>query len=185
MGCEKMNTVSLLIILMFLGTAVLIDVVSHRIPNSLVVILLLLGLLSRVIESGFLGFISSAAGFFVGGLLLLPFYAIGSMGAGDVKLMGAMGALLGPIQVFQAVFATLVFGGALGLLVVVCSRQSKLFFARYGSMAKTLICTGQFVYQARTADDPASQRFAYAAAIALGTVFVLYQNNSLDALVQL
>lgn len=180
-----MSELSLMFILALLGTAVFIDLRSHRIPNILVATVLLLGLVAQITEQGFSGLFAALAGVGVGVLLLLPFYSNGSMGAGDVKLMGAVGALLGPLQALQAVLATLVFGGAMALLVVICSRHNHLFFSRYTSMAKTFIRTGQFIYQPCTADDPASQRFAYAAAIALGTVFVLYLNNALDALVLL
>lgn len=178
-----MSEISLMFILALLGTAVFIDLRSYRIPNVLVAAILLLGLAAQITQHGFSGLFAALAGVGIGGLLLLPFYSSGSMGAGDVKLMGAVGALLGPLQVLQAVLATLIFGGAMALLVVLCSRHQKLFFARYANMAKTLIRTGQFIYQPCTAGDPASQRFAYAAAIALGTVFVLYLNNALDVLV--
>ena len=174
---------SLAFFLMLIGAATLIDIYAHRIPNILVVIVILLGFAAQGINEGVLGIFAALSGVIIGVLFLLPFHISGSMSAGDVKLMGAVGALLGPLQTLQAALATLIFGGVLALLVVLFSRQSQLFFVRYGLMAKTLIRTGHFVYLPRTADDPASQRFAYAAAISLGTVFVLYQNHAFDVLV--
>ena len=51
----------------------------------------------------------------MGFFCLLPFYARGGMGAGDVKLMAMCGAFLGPVHAIVAVAASLVVGGIVGL----------------------------------------------------------------------
>jgi prepilin peptidase CpaA len=53
----------------------------------------------------------AACGALVGFLLLLPFHWCGAMGGGDVKLMAAYGALLGPSGTLLAVLFAAVFGG--------------------------------------------------------------------------
>ena len=57
------------------------------------------------------GLAMAAAGLAVGFLLLLPFHWCGAMGGGDVKLMAAYGALLGPSGILLAALFATVFGG--------------------------------------------------------------------------
>jgi prepilin peptidase CpaA len=112
-------------LIIFLAAAVYTDLRDHRIPNMIALSAALVGVCAHLYLAGLDG-----AGFALGGLavgmgLLLPFYALGGMGAGDVKLMAGIGAFLGPQQTLLAVGLTLVFGavGALGLLLIGCGRQ--------------------------------------------------------------
>src|SRR4051812_26472994 len=75
------------------------DVRTRRIPNRLVLALALLGFLYCAVTRGPMwGGLRALEGLFVGMGLWLPFYALGWLGAGDVKLVGAAGAWLGPIE---------------------------------------------------------------------------------------
>lgn len=79
-----------------------IDCTSRRIPNSLTFTLLAAGL----VRAAFLDMLGPAGvGILVGLLLILPFFAIGAMGGGDVKLMAALGSWVMPAGVLD-VFAT-------------------------------------------------------------------------------
>lgn len=69
------------------------------------------GALARAAWSGWHGLAMAAAGAVVGFLVLLPFYGCGAMGGGDVKLMAAYGALLGPSGILLAAVFAAVFGG--------------------------------------------------------------------------
>ncbi len=57
----------------------------------------------------------STGGLFLGVAFLLPVYLIGGMGAGDVKLMGAVGSILGPQGVFIAFLYSAIAGGLYAL----------------------------------------------------------------------
>jgi prepilin peptidase CpaA len=59
--------------------------------------------------------------------LLLPFYVLGAIGAGDVKLLGGIGAILGP----QALISVAIYGALVGGLVslVILARRGRLFLA--------------------------------------------------------
>src|SRR5690606_20016960 len=59
----------------------------------------------------------SLAGWFVGVLFFLPIFALRGMGAGDVKLLAALGAWLGPGPIVWVALFSLVAGGVIGLLV--------------------------------------------------------------------
>ncbi|MFD1693494.1 prepilin peptidase [Azotobacter chroococcum] len=94
------NLLIVVVLLALLGCAVVVDVCRHRIPNSLVLIGMVLSLLCQFSLTGMNGLISCWLGVLVGFGLFLPFYSLGGMAAGDVKLMAMAGDFLGPWQRF-------------------------------------------------------------------------------------
>ena len=98
--------------------AAVIDVFSRRIPNWLTLAAFTGGVVLNGWLNGTGGVADALAGAVLGFALLLPFYAMRAMGAGDVKLLAAVGALLGPqVLVSVAVYGALV-GGAMSLVVL-------------------------------------------------------------------
>src|SRR4029450_7457447 len=78
-----------------LCVAVMSDLRTHRIPNVLCAGAFGTGLILQTMLFGLAGLVDGVGGAVVGLLILLPLYAIGGMGAGDVKLMAAVGTFLG------------------------------------------------------------------------------------------
>jgi prepilin peptidase CpaA len=91
-------------------TAVVEDLARRRVPNWLTAGGVVAGLACAA-WGGWHGLGMAAAGALVGFLILLPFHWCGAMGGGDVKLMAAYGALLGPSGILLAAVFTAVFGG--------------------------------------------------------------------------
>jgi prepilin peptidase CpaA len=106
--------------------AIWIDTRTHRIPNALVGATLLMGGAVQVTTQGTAGIGLVLGGIAVGLLFFLPVYFAGAMGAGDVKLMAALGALVGPHTAAIAVAFTLVAGSMLALAAVGWRRWSAL-----------------------------------------------------------
>ena len=111
---------SLLLLATFLGAAVLTDLQSRRVPNVLVALMLAAGIATQALTAPSIGtgLLAGFGGAGVGLFLLLPFYALGGMGAGDVKLFAATGSFLGLHQTLLAGFCTLGTGAALGLILI-------------------------------------------------------------------
>src|SRR4051794_4055615 len=84
-----------------------IDIRHHIIPNWLTVSGILLGLIYHLSTAGIEGFVYSISGFIVGLGLLFILYLFGAIGAGDVKLFAAYGAIAGMEFVFQSLIYTL------------------------------------------------------------------------------
>lgn len=106
----------LAILIVIVVTATWIDIREHRIPNWLVAIGLLMAIGYHALSPFGQGTTFTVAGFALGFFALVPLYIMGTMGAGDVKLMGMVGAYLGATAGIDAVLATLIAGGILALI---------------------------------------------------------------------
>jgi prepilin peptidase CpaA len=97
------------------GAACWYDVRTRRIPNRLTFPAAAVGLFAATFAHGGHGTVSSAAGLLVGLALFLPLFVLRGLGAGDVKLMGALGAWLGTSVIVGVAFYTTLAGGVLAL----------------------------------------------------------------------
>jgi prepilin peptidase CpaA len=165
--------VATFLLLFALAAATWIDVKSHRIPNSLSFGLMVAGLLTQSYTSGAEGLLTGLGGLLTGLVIFLPFYFGGGMGAGDVKLMAAVGTFLGPGDTLWATGLTLIAGGVLGVGIMLIRGNAKAFLRRYGLMLQCLFATGQVSYVPPHAGE-AAIRFPYALAIAVGTAATLW-----------
>ena len=120
-----MLSIYLFVILVGLYTALaaVIDLRTKRIPNYLTVPAALLGLAYHSFAPTGWGIGVSLAGFAIGfSLLLLP-WLLGGGGMGDVKLLGALGAWLGPVLMLIA-FGTSVLFAAVGAVIVLAVKMT-------------------------------------------------------------
>jgi prepilin peptidase CpaA len=110
---------------LFLILAAVIDGIQLKVPNWLTFSMIISGWIYSACAAqwagdslwGGLGW--SLVGMLVGLALLLPAYAIGGMGAGDVKLLAGVGAWVHATHTFYAFCATAVVGGILAVGMVV------------------------------------------------------------------
>jgi len=155
-----------------LGLALWYDITSRRIPNGLAVTGLLAGLaFSSLIPNG-IGPGSSLLGALAGFVVMMPLYLLRAMGAGDVKLMVAVGAFLGPIPALGAALLTFVAGGMLSLTVALWSRSLSRVLNNLrlmGMIALTARSSGMSISDVQT-----TGRLPYALAIAVGTGLQLW-----------
>ena len=116
------NTTDYLLIIL-LGFSVFYDLKQKRIPNFLTFPAMLLGLFIYTFNGGWSGFLQGFAGFGIGiAVFFIPF-ALGGMGAGDVKLMGAIGALKGLEFILYTTVFTALLGGIMALAILFLKGQ--------------------------------------------------------------
>jgi prepilin peptidase CpaA len=96
-----------------------IDVCKFKIYNVLIYPLLLAGLIYHGMVGGTPSLVNSLLGTLVGFGIFLPFYALGGVGGGDVKLMAAVGAWLGLPLTFAVFLASSLLAGLYALILVV------------------------------------------------------------------
>jgi prepilin peptidase CpaA len=105
------------------------DIRFRRIPNWLVLAGILTGFVWNVYSSGWSGLGQAAAGFGLGFALYFPLYLLRARGAGDVKLLAAAGAIVGPGNCFRMFLLTAVLGGVIALVwVAIRGRVRHTFF---------------------------------------------------------
>ena len=94
------------------------DIFSRRIPNWLCFAAFGGGLLVHVVRDGVAGVPVALSGALLGLLVLLPFYLVRAIGAGDVKLVAALGALLGPADLVSVVVYCAIVGGVMSAVML-------------------------------------------------------------------
>jgi prepilin peptidase CpaA len=97
----------------------------RRIPNFITFPAMILGFTIHTLHAGWQGFFLSLGGLAIGGGIFLLFYIAGGMGAGDVKMIGGVGALLGTPKIFMVLFLTVFIGGLMAVYTIVGSLVSK------------------------------------------------------------
>jgi len=145
--------------------ATIVDIRTRRIPNALTATMAGVGV--GLAASGVSGvsLLASMAGFALGLALMMPGHALGATGAGDVKLMAAVGAMVGPGTVVTAFAFTAIAGGIMAIAIAV--RRQRLRATLSGT-GKLLAAPTGIKHQIGSATS--SSRFAYGPAIAVGSV---------------
>lgn len=109
-----------------LTLAAVVDVRHRRIPNWISLGGMAAGLVLWTWHSGLSGFLISMTGLLLGSAFFLPFYIARGMGAGDVKLMGAVGSFLGPYHVLVATIVVALLGGVIAAWVAYRQKRLKV-----------------------------------------------------------
>ncbi len=122
------------------------DLRRQKIPNLVTFPTMVLALIYHGISSGLSGFFFSAGGLALGmGFFMIP-YLMGGMGAGDVKLMGATGAIFGPMGITTASILVFFAGGLYGLVLFALNPKYTLSFVkRLWTTINLFIVTWQFI----------------------------------------
>ncbi|MDD5329653.1 MAG: A24 family peptidase [Sulfuricella sp.] len=158
------------LLLGLLLAAALTDSIHYRIPNLLVFPGAAFGLFYNAVFSGGLGLVGALEGMGMGLALLLPFYLLRAMGAGDVKLMAMTGAFLGPWDTLGAALGTFLAGGVLALLITLRAKAIGRMFRNIKTMfVGSFFKLAMGELPAVEAPAVSAGKLPYGAAIALGT----------------
>ena len=142
---------------------------SRRIPNWLTVPGLVVGVLANFIIFGWPGCKLALLGAGLGLLLLLPFVALRSLGAGDWKLVGALGAFLGPQRLLLVLLGTFLVNGIMAVGLIIWKRRVWRTLRNLASMAGSLL-TFNMPGPEVSLDNPESLKIPFGVGVAI-TVF--------------
>lgn len=151
--------------------AAVTDLRSRRIPNWLTLSGLGAGLLLNSIVAGPAGLWNSLGGLALGFASYLSLYGLRAMGAGDVKLMAAVGAILGPASWLVVFIASAAAAGVLAIGMIVWKRrvQETLQNAIFILQELTRLRAPHVRHQHLDIRDPRAMNMPHAVAIAVGT----------------
>ena len=123
---------------------------------------------------GFDGFLFSTGGLALGIVFFIVPYIMGGMGAGDVKLMGATGAIFGPKGIIIASILVFLIGGIYGLtLMLITPGYTGTFLKRQWSTLKGFILTKQIIMIPPSSEENRPV-LKFAVPIALGAFGLMY-----------
>src|SRR5262245_8400745 len=137
------NVVTAAIVALCSLTAAAIDFRTRRVPNALTGTAAVIGIALALSGFGRVGLVGALLGGLLGLTLMLPGYLFGAAGGGDVKLLAAIGTLLGPERILIAFFAMAIGGGLIALGTAAARRRFR------------------------------NETFAYAPAIAIGCIYAV------------
>ena len=123
--------------------AAAIDLRTRRVPNTLTGAAAAAGIVLAVTRFGEVGMVPAILGGLLGLTLMMPGYLFGATGGGDVKLLAAIGTLLGPERIVIAFFVMAIGGGLIALATAAARRRFR------------------------------NETFAYAPAIAIGCLYAV------------
>jgi prepilin peptidase CpaA len=127
---SSQNLVNILLLIPLAVVIIYYDVRYRRIPNVVVLATLVSGLATNFGFSGLQGVASSMEGFALAFVPMLILHIFGAMGAGDVKLFGAIGSVIGASMVFPTFIIVVMLGGMLAIVSML--RSGTVFSTMHG-----------------------------------------------------
>lgn len=161
---------------MVLGVATVMDLRSRRIPNWLVFPFLVAGIALSFAPASWhgIGIVQSLEGMGLGLLLFGILALMGGMGMGDVKLCAAIGAWVGPQQLFFALVVTAVAGGIMAVIWAAMGGFLGELFSGSADLMLGWRKRGMKVNPEQTLANPKARKMPYAPAIAVGTLMSFF-----------
>jgi prepilin peptidase CpaA len=147
----------------------LLDWRYRRIPNWLTVSGLVAGVGVNTILGGWPGMKASVLGALLGLGLLLPFVFLRSLGAGDWKMAGALGACLGPRQLIAVLVGTILLAGIMALTVVIWTGRLQQTFRNMAHLLAAFFSLRMPAFEV-SLDNPQSTKIPFGVAMAAAVV---------------
>lgn len=158
----------------FVAVCVITDLLERKIYNVVVLTGLITALvLNMVTQGAYLGITFTLAGLFTGIILLVFPFAMGGLGAGDVKMLGMIGAFTGSMVVIQVLLVSAIVGGFFALATML--KQGKML-KRFKMLFIGLFCSAgtRKTVHMNNLQDQAAEKYAipYGVALGVGVIFV-------------
>lgn len=167
-------TVRYLGVCLLLIFAVASDISTRKIKNAIIVSFASAGLIFNLLAGGPAGAGEALAALFVPIPALIVFYVLGMLGAGDIKLFCALGAICGTGFVLYAMAYSFLAGGAAGIVLMVIKGtlvQRWRYLANY--LKACFLCRSLLPYGEDSCGAADGARFRFSGAAALGTAVLI------------
>lgn len=167
--------IAVILLVCLVSAAGISDLRTRRIPNWLTLSGVLAGLAMNSFLFGFNGLGQSAAGLGLAFGVYIMLYTLRAMGAGDVKLMAGVGAIVGPADWFGIFLITSVIGGISALALILWRKRTRKTFANVQFILGEMIHMRP-AYMSReelSVNSPTAVTMPHGTVIALGSIFFL------------
>jgi len=147
------------------------DVATRRIPNKLTYLAMLVAIAGRFALQGWHGLGSAALGGLIGGGAFLIFFLLHVMGAGDVKLIAAVGCFVGPGSAIEIVLSSAIAGGIFAILYALRLGKLRAVLVNVWDLIRFHAALGGQVHPTLNLSNPQAIRLPYGVAIATGVLY--------------
>jgi prepilin peptidase CpaA len=143
---------------------------TRRIPNWLTVPGLLIGIALHSWTAGWRGGMAALEGAGLALVVLLPLVLMRALGAGDWKLMGAVGAILGPWMFLFVLLSSIFVSGLMALVLMVQTKRVKTTFRNLVVLVQGFFSFGLRIHPEISLDNPGLLKLPFGVAAAIGTL---------------
>jgi prepilin peptidase CpaA len=171
-----MNTFLITLLVGSIGISLIEDLRRQKIPNAVTYPTMAMAVGCHSLSGGLEGLCFSAGGLGLAIALFIIPYLHGGMGAGDVKLMGAAGAIFGPKGICIVCILAVLSGGVYGMILFAMNQKyTASLLRRLWATLRTFVLTQQLILFPRDAEE-SHPVLRYAVPIALGALGYLFMN---------
>lgn len=169
-GLDKVYP-GLIITAVILAAAITGDILRYRISNAVTAAGLIAGISFNFLTGGTAGILTAFAGAVLPAVLLFVLFALRMLGAGDIKLFCAIGAVMGAMFVTYAMIFSFLAGGvmALGIMLARGNLKSRLRF--FAVWVKAMFLSQAFIPYTDFGDKSDGAKFHFSPAIAAGCCY--------------
>jgi prepilin peptidase CpaA len=150
--------------------AAVVDWRGRRIPNWLTVPGLFIGIVTHALISGWPGAKMSLEGAGLALALLLPFVLLRALGAGDWKLMGAVGAFVGPVLLMFVLLGSIFIAGLMAVVEAIKTKRVKETLVNMAVLVQGFFAFGLRPHPEISIDNPKSLKLPFGVAVAAATI---------------
>jgi prepilin peptidase CpaA len=168
--------VSAVAVIIVVLAAAACDLRARRLPNALTLGGAGVALALHGAVNGWPALVQAVLGWVAGVALFLPLYLLGGMGAGDVKLLGAIGAWLGPTGALWTGIYGAIAGGLMALVVALSRGYAGTALRNVRTILLTWFAAGVKPVDGMTLADNTSIRLPYAVPLAAGALLTLWMH---------
>lgn len=160
-------------LILLLTLALISDYRTYKIKNEIVIVFIFAGLLTNIVYHGLGGVRQSLPGLVVTIVMLFPLFALRMLGAGDIKLLGAVGSIMGLPFAFYSTICSFLCGGLIGICILIINRNSGQRLKYLVIYLKTAVLMHQLPEYSDFKDKSAGDKFHFTYAVLPGVLVQL------------
>lgn len=158
--------------------ALISDIRTYKIKNLIIVIFIAAGFLTNFITDGLSGLVNSALAAVIPIPLLIIFFALKMLGAGDIKLFCAIGAIAGVRLVLYTMAYSFISGGAIACIIMLVNRNFRKRGKYLISYLRTCFLTRSLQPYTDFSDKNDGAKFRFSYAVVCGVAIALIGKNA-------